>query len=875
MRALYRFLLRLLPREFRSAHAAEMEEAFLESLALTRSRKPVACLRAMSDVLGLAVRLRWKLLRRRASSRRAPLGGIAHDLAIALRRLRKAPAFTIAATVTLGLGIGSTVLMLTLVDAILIRPLPYPDSDRMVALFLREETHDLRHAPTSPVNFLAWRSESRSLSLMTAAHPWSPSLTGGDRPDQLDGLKVTPSLFQLVEIPPLLGRALDDNDAEPGGERVVVLGYELWRERFGADPAMLGRMLTLDGEAHRVVGVMPEGFRFPPFWFTEARMWAPLTFTPEEAARHARFLRVFAKRNDGASLEEVRAEMAAIGGRLVAQYPDRNASTSVEVEPLLEPVVEGARPALVLLLAAVVLLSLIACANVANLQLARASGRAREIALESALGAGRGRLLKQQFLESLVLTAAGGLLGASLAALGISTLVDLSPGRLPRLAELGADYRVLLFALAISSAVMLVLGLVSTPRRGSVSLRESGSRTTPAAGRRLRDALVIGQVATSALLLVAAGLVLRSFVALRNLDPGFRRDQVITSSLLLTGTPHAPPDRQVVLFRQIREAVGSLAAVRGAAFINHLPIGGDSWGISYSLDPGAEGSEPPRAGLRTVTHDYFRVMGVRILAGRGFDERDDDRSQNVVIVNRALAERLASTETLPGRRLRIGSGENDDWRTVVGVVADSRQWELTEDIAPEIYFPYGQNPVSSYLTTTLVVWSSMPPEELQPRIEREVWSIAGAIPITNVRTIERILSGQMAPQRFAALLFGVFAGMALLLASVGLYGVLSYTVGQRTVEIGIRAALGATRKDIRTLVLARGATLVGAGLLVGLAAALLGGRLLERVLFGVRPTDPATLALVSAFLLLVGFAATYLPARRAARLDPLTALRRE
>jgi putative ABC transport system permease protein len=873
MRILYRFLLHVLPRDFRSAHGKEMEEAFLESLTLSRSRKPFACLRAISDVLGLMGRLRWKSLRRRVSSRRAPFAGLAHDLAIALRRLRKAPAFTMASTLTLALGIGATVLMLTLVDAILIRPLPYPDSDRLVALFLHEETHDLRRAPTSPFNFLAWRSESKSLSLMTAAHPWSPSLTGGDRPDQLDGLKVTPSLFRLLEIPPLRGRALDETDAS-GGEPVVVLGYDLWRERFGADPAMVGRMLTLDGAAHRVVGVMPEGFRFPPFWFTEARLWAPLTFAPEEASRHARFLRVFAKRNDGVSLAEARAEMEAIGARLETQYPDRNAATSVEVEPLLEPVVEGARPALVLLLAAVVLLALIACANVANLQLVRAAGRAREIALESALGAGRGRLVKQQFLESLVLTLAGGLLGVGLAALGISILVDLSPGRLPRLAELGTDYRVPLFALAISSAVMLVLGFVSTPRRVNVSLRES-SRSTPASGRRLRDALVIGQVATSALLLVAAGLVLRSFVALRNLDPGFRREHVLTSSLLLTGTPHAPLDRQVLLFRQIREAVGSLPGVRGAAFINHLSIGGDSWGISYTLDPGAAVSELPRAGLRTVTSDYFDVMGVQILAGRGFDERDDDRSRKVVLANRALAERVASTETLPGRRLRIGSGENDDWRTVVGVVENSRQWELTEDIAPEIYFPYPQNPVSSYLTTTLVVWSSMPPEELQPRIEREIWSVAGAIPITNVRTIERILSGQMAPQRFAALLFGVFAGMALLLASVGLYGVLSYTVGQRTVEIGIRAALGATRGDIGALVLARGATLVGTGLLAGLAAALLGGHLLERLLFGVSPTDPTTLALVSTFLLLVGLAAIYLPARRAARLDPLTALRRD
>jgi len=875
MSRIYRLMLRRLPPEFHRLYAAEMEEAFLESVAITRKRwamlgAPYALLRAgwdlhrlEHDVAPLSLP-RWRTI---------VTAGFVQDLRLGARRLLRAPAFTVASVATLALGIGAVVIMLTVVDAILLRPLPYAESDRLVALFLHEKTHDARRAPTSPVNFEAWRSESETLSLMTAAHPWSPSLTGRDRPDELRGLKASPSLFALLGAQPMLGRTFQEGDG-----RVVALGFDLWRRRFGQDPSIVGSTLILDGEAHVVTGVMPEGFRFPPFWTTEAEMWAPLSFTPGEAARHSRFLRVFARLEPGVSLEEARREMEGIGTRLEARFPEENAQTAVVVEPLLEPVTADARPALLLLLAAVLLLALIACANVANLQLVRAAGRAKDTALQTALGAGRAHRLRQQITESLLLAALAGVLGAALALWGVPAIAGLAPSDLPRLAEIGVDSRLLFYAGLVSVAVALLLSMVSMPRAAATSaLREAGSRVTDSRGRRLRDLLVVSQVATSAMLLVAAGLVIRSFRELTILDPGFRRSELLTSSLLLAGSPHTEPERQSLLLRQVRESVGAIPGVRSVALINHLPIGGDIWGFGFVVDgaEAVEGGALPRASLRTVTPSYFETMGISLLAGRDFTDGDDERAARVVIVNRTLADRHASIESILGRRIRIGEAEKDDWRTVVGVASDSRQWDLTQDVPPEVYFPYAQNPASFYLTTTLVVASREAPDRLQPQVERAVWAVAGEIPIVDVRTMERILADHVAPRRFTSLLFGIFAALALVLAAVGLYGVLSYTVSQQTVEIGIRAALGATRGDIGKLVLLRGARLVGFGLLIGLGAALLARGLLSGLLFGVSAYDPSTFALVSLFLILVALVAVVLPARRAARLDPLLALRSE
>ncbi len=873
MRRIYRLLLRRLPPPFLAAYGTEMEEAFLESVEIARERwrilaVPYALLRAAWDLHRLARELRPRTAR---NKRTEVSGSFSQHLRIGARRLLRAPAFTVASVLTLGLGIGAVVTMTTLVDAILLRPLPYAESNRLVAIFLHEKGRDARRGPTSPVNFHAWREESETVSLMTAAYPWSPSLTGLDRPDQLRGLKASHSLFQLLGAQPLLGRTFVEGD-----DRVVVLGYDLWRRRFGEDRSIVGETLILDGEPHVVAGIMPRGFRFPPFWSTEAEMWAPLSFTPEEAARHARFLRVFARLEPGTTLEDARREMEAMGARLEERFPRENVNTGINLEPLLEPVISDARPALLLLFAAVVLLALIACVNVLNLKLVRATGRVRERALAIALGASRSHRVREELIESFLLAACGGFLGSLLAVWGVPAILDLAPAELPRIDEIGVDPRTLFYGLLVSAAVALVLSVASLSRAPAASaLRDAGGRATSSRGRRLRDLLVVSQVATSAALLVAAGLVLRSFRELSLLDPGFRRDEILTSSILLGGSSHTAPERQAILLRQIRENVGAIPEVRVVAFINNLPIGGDTWGFRYRVDgeEAVDAAELPTASQRTVTPSYFGTMGIPLLAGRDFEEGDDERSEPVVIVNRTFAERYGSIETMVGRR--IGDFEGDDFRTVVGVVSDSRQRDLSEDVRPEIFFPYGQNPVSFYLKTTLVVASAQKPERLQPQIERAVWSAAGEIPVVEVRTMERILEDHVAPRRFISLLFTVFAALALVLAAVGLYGVLSYTVSQQTVEIGIRAALGATGGNIGSLVLLRGARLVALGLIAGLGAALLAGGLVAGLLFGVTPRDPATFAAVSVFLIAVALVAVALPARRAARLDPLRALRSE
>jgi putative ABC transport system permease protein len=851
-----------------------MEEAFLESVAIARTRwgvlaRPYSLLRALWDLDRFARELAPRLPGRRVKV----ANGFYQDLRIAARRLLRAPAFTIASVATLALGIGAVSVMLTFVDQILLRPLPYEDSDRIVALFLHEKGRALRRAPTSAANFHALKAESETVSFVTAAHPWSPSLTGRDRPDEIRGLKASRSLFELLGVKPLLGQTFEDGD-----DRIVVLSYDLWQRRFGGEESIVGETLYLDGEAFRVDGVMPPGFRFPPFWASDADLWAPLSFTPEEAERHSRFLRVFAKLAPGATLEEARLEMEAIGARLVERFPKENAGTAVNLEPLLEPVVSETRPALLLLLAAVGLLALLACANVLNLKLVRAAGRARDNALAAALGAGRAHRLREELSESLLVAAMGGLLGALLAIWGVPSIVSLAPVGLPRVEEVGIDARILFYALLVSAAIALALSTTSLARSSPAeALRAAGARATDSRGKRFRDLLVVSQVAIAVLLLVAAGLVLRSFRELTILDPGFRRDDVLTSSLLFAGSSHAAPERQPMLLRQIQENVGAIPGVRGAALINNLPIGGDLWGFPYLVD----GEEPTATGelevasQRTVTPSYFETMGIALLAGRDFSNGDDERTEPVVIVNRTLAERHGSVATIVGRRIRLGDPERQDFRTVVGIVSDSRQWDISEDVRPEIYFPYGQNPVSFHMRTTLVVASGEDPERLQPQVERAVWAAAGEIPIVEVRTMERILRDQVAPRRFTSVLFALFAGIALVLAAVGLYGVISYTVSQQTVEIGIRAAFGATAGELGRLVLSRGAKLVLAGLALGLGGALLARGLFESLLFGISPFDPGTFAGVSLFLLAVAFVAVALPARRAARLDPLRALRSE
>jgi len=797
------------------------------------------------------------------------MDGLVQDLLYAVRGFRRSAAFTTTALATLALGIGANTAIFTLVNGVLLRPLPYRESERLVAVFTDEGRPGTARNPSSPADVLNWQEHNAVFDDPTAARPWSPTLTGKETPDRLDGLLATPALFRLLGVGAALGRTFSP---EESGERVVVLSHKLWQRRFGAEPGIVGEKILLDGEPCAVIGVMPPGFQFPPFWATEAELWATLDLRSAEIDRGARFLRVFARLKPGVGLIEAQAEMQALSRRLSEAHPQTNAGVGVNVEPLLEPVVSGVRPALWILSGAVGFVLLIACANVANLLLARGEARVREIAVRRALGAGRLRLVRQLLSESLLLSVAGGALGLLLASWATELLTALGPRSLPRLDEIRPDFLVFLFAFTLSLLTGVGFGLVPALR---VS-RFGGALTLRGAGRsRTARLLIVSEVALALVLLAGAGLLIKSFVRLAGLHPGFRTENLLTLTVSFSGTPHAEPSRQDEFFREIVSRVGTLPGVKGVALTNHLPIGGDIWNMPFTVvgRPAPRPEEVPKATFRAVSPTYFRTLEIPLLQGRTFGAEERSDSSKVVVVNETLARGLWPGTSPVGERLT--AGRPDAPLTVVGVVGDARQWSLSDPVRPEIYFPYSQNPTAFYTSTSLVVQAELPVEGLAVAVKESIWSIDRDLPITAVRTMEQILDRDVAERRFQLWLLALFAGIALALAAVGIYGLVAFAVGQRSREFGIRMALGARPRDLLALVVAQGMALAVAGLVIGLGGALALGRYLSALLFEVRPSDPATLALVAAVLAAVAFVACYIPARRASRVDPAGVLRHE
>jgi len=800
-------------------------------------------------------------------------GGVAmesiwRDLRYGVRGLAGRPSLTTAVVLLLALGLGASTAMFSVVDGVLLEPLDYEHSDRLVALFRHNRDRGERRNPTSAADFLDWRRESESLDLMTAAHPWAPSMTGRETPDRLDGLKASRTLFSLLGVKPAVGRVF-----VPGDDRVVVLGDSLWQRRFGGDKRIVGETLTLDGESYEVIGVMPPGFVFPPFWATEAELWAPLVFSEEQSAdRRAQFLRVFARLKEGFDVEQARVELDTIAGRLETAHPDTNRNASVRVEPLHEPVVESVRPKIVVLFGAVGILLFVACANVAELLLVNASSRHREIAICIALGASRLRLVRAFLLESVLLSALGCAAGMFVAKGVILAIQALAAESLPRVANVALDARAFAFAAGLALVTGVLFG--AAPALASARITSASPRfTDPGRGRR---ALVVSQVSLAFMLLVGAGLLVRSFHALDALDPGFSRKDLITMDISFAGSSHEAPARQTRLFDEIQVEVESLPGVESAALVNHLPIGGDIWRTPFVPEGRELADDEPRASYRTVSHGFFRSLGARLESGRSFDERDTADSAPVVMVNRTLAARYFTGIDPIGRRIKLGGQGGPDsespWLTIVGVVRDLRQWTLTADVQPEIFFPYSQNPVAWWTTTTLVARSSLEASSVAESVRTRVWQIDGSLPVTNVRTLEAILANDLRQPRLHAWLLGLFAVNAFLLAAIGIYGVVSHATNQRKREIGIRAALGAGPARIVSLVVGEGMTLVAEGTLLGGLGGLLSSRLLASFLFGVTATDPATFAAALVLLASVGALACYVPARRASRRPPVEAL---
>jgi len=863
-------MLRLLPGEFREAHGREMEQTFrAERADAARDGGRPGILLVWLDAVAGIVR----------TAPREHAARLRQDVGYAVRLMRKSPAFTAAVVLTLGLGIGANTAIFTVLDAVLLRPLPYPESDRLVAIFLTEATTGATRAPTSPANYLDWKARSRTVDLMTAAHPWRPTLTGDGRPEPIPGLKASASLFDLLGVPPVLGRTFIADDGRPGSDHVVVLGHRVWVRRFGGDAGVLGRRITLDGERYTVVGVMPPGFEFPPFWATGAEFWAPLALDVRAGAeRDARFLRVFGRLRPGVDRAVAHAELAAIGATLAADHPDVNAGTGASLESLYEPVVSGGRPVILTLAGAAGLVLLVALVNVSNLLLARATARRRELALRAALGAGRARILRQLLTESVILGLAGGAAGLLLAVWGVRAIVALAPAGLPRLHEIAPDPRVFGFALVVSFGTGVAFGLAPASRSSRADLRAVFEEAERGGGdrraTRRRDALVVVEVALAVTLGVGAGLLARSFIALVRLDPGFASVRRLTAVVGFAGTPFADPARQPAFFQELLDRVEALPGVRHAALVNHLPIGGDIWGARLTIDgvPAPRPGREPAATQRVASAGYFETMGICFVRGRSFTKEDS----RVVLVNESFARQYLSGQDPVGRRVKFGSGPSDrPWLTVVGVYRDTRQWRLADSLAPEIYLPYAINPVDWWTQTTIVIETGVEPGTLGPSVQAAVWGIDSDLPVSPIRTMDEILAGEVAGPRFAATLVGLFAILALSVATVGVYAVLSFTVARRTRELGVRVALGARRGQLFGLVLGRGLLLVAVGLTAGLAGAAVGARYVSTLLFGITAADPATYTTVATFVLVVATTASAIPARRATKVDPIVALRAE
>jgi putative ABC transport system permease protein len=798
------------------------------------------------------------------------------DLRGALRSLLRAPGFTLVAVVTLALGIGANSAIFTVVNALLVRPLPYPDADRLMQVWETRPQIGRDRSSVSPAEFLDWRERSAAFDRLAAIDYRDANLTGGPEPETVSVARVSADWFPLFGLRPALGRFFGPEEDRPEHDRVVVLTHALWERRFGGDPAVVGTSLLLDGRPSLVVGVLGPGDRGPQ----DSALIEPIAFDADtRAERGHHYLEVLGRLAPGAPLATARAEMSALAATLAKDHGIRPESEGVLVVPLRDALYGRGRPVLLVLLGAVGLVLLIACANVAGLLLARAAEREQELAVRAALGATRRRLAQQRFAESLLLGIAGATSGLVLSLWGVDLLLKLVPGGIDRVREVGVDANVLLFTAATAIACGLLAGvapaLFAAGAAPALALAEGGRGTT--AGRtkaRLRSFLVAGQVALSIVLLVGAALLLRSFEALRRVDPGFATHGRIAAEIALPQGRYDSAAR-AAFFEDLSARLRSLPGVAAAGAVNVLPLSGSNTSSNYTVEGEPERSrdQAPNANRRSVAGEYFDALGLTLLDGRVFDRRDGAAAPAVVVVNRTFARRHWPEGTPLGRRMRFGSGPSNTspWREVVGVVADLRHQALDEAPRAEVYMPLAQSPAG---TMSVVVAASESPERMTEVVRATVRALDPDLPIANVRSMEEVVSGALLPQRLATVLVGAFAALALVLAALGLYGVVAYSVARRTQEIGVRIALGATGPGVLRLVVGQGMRLVAAGVAAGLAGAWGVTRLLASLLYGVSPTDPVAFSLAAVLLGLVALLAAALPAWRASRLDPMTALRR-
>jgi putative ABC transport system permease protein len=797
------------------------------------------------------------------------------DVRFGLRVLFKHPGFTAVAVLTLALGIGANSAIFSVVNAVLLRPLPYKQPAQLVRLY--ESLPGGGEGSVSVPNLNDWREQNDVFTAIAAYEYSDFSLQNQDQPERVIGARVSPNLFEVLGVAPQQGRALAEGEDRAGNHRVVVLGHALWQRNFAGDPQAVGRQITLGGESYTVVGVMPESFEFPQF--RTAQLWTPLVFSERMAAsRGSHAYNALGRLKDGVSLERAREQMTTIARRLEQQYPDAQTGRGVRLIELQEEVVQGVRPALLMLLAAVGFVLLIACTNVANLLLARAATRRREIAIRTALGAGRLRLIRQFLTESVLLSLAGGALGLVLAQWGVDALASLAAESLPRVSGVGLDERVLGFTLLLSLVTGIGFGLAPALQISKAdvqdALKEGGNAVNSPRGKRLRAVLAVAEVASALVLLIGAGLLVKSFIQLQNVQTGLRPENVLTMRLTLPATKYDTNQKATDFHRQLLARVAALPGVEAVGEVNMLPV--QSFGTNGTIQVEGQPPDPPeRAPLvefRAASPGYFGALGIPVVAGRNFEARDDENAPPVAVVNQTFAKRFFPNEEAVGKRIRMG----ETWMSIVGVVGDVKQGGLTRAVSPEMFAPYTR-PLWPGMTQnmSLVVRAQGDPAALAPAIKREVLSVDPNQPVYSVYTMEQVLERSVSGRRLNMLLLTIFAVLAVTLAMIGIYSVMSYLVTQHTREIGIRMALGAQPRDVLRLILGQGLWLALLGVVLGAVGALALTRLMSNLLFGVTATDPLTFVVGAALLLLTALLACYIPARRAMKVDPLIALRYE
>lgn len=809
--------------------------------------------------------------------------GFWRDTQHGFRLLRRNPGFTVVAVLTLALGIGATSAIFSVVNGVLLRPFPYPDSNRLLVIWERNASLGLPYMFASPPNYADWSDRSQAFDGIGAFARDRFLLEQGGEPDVVRGASVTASMLSVIGARPLLGRLFTPTDDGEGSARVALLSHGSWQDRFGGDPNLIGRSIRLDGVAYTVVGVMPPGFEFPPPIVLEGaiptedtEVWVPFAMDMKNGNRGAHFMTVVGRLKRDVDMRRADEEMKAIAERLAEQYPSSNAGWDVTLTALDRQVLGDVSAQLLILLGAVCLVLLIGCVNVANLLLARGATRVKELALRASLGAERGRLAGQMLTESLELALLGGVAGLAIAVWGSRALVHLSPRDIPRLDEVTLDARVLVFTLLVTVLTGVLFGLAPAVQ----GLRQNLGQQLRASGRgqagggsssRLRSTLVVAEVGLSLVLLVGAGLLIQSFFNLRSVETGFEIAGRLTARVTLPAARYPDATHRIAAYGELERRLNSTRGIAAAGFINDIPLAADRGGTSF-LKEGE--SEPPRDENRSVnfaavTPTYFRAMGVRLMRGRQFNDRDAENSERVVVVNDAFVRQHFPERDPIGSRL----GLNSEWFRIVGVVGGVRHASLRDDPNPSVYVPYAQVPY--WRSLSLAVRSEGSVDATIGSIRDVVRQFDSALPVYDVRSMEAILGESLARMRFSTTLMLTFALVALLLAAVGIYGVIAYTVSRRTQEIGVRVAVGAATGDVVRLVLGQAMRPVGIGVVAGIIASLALSRFLRSLLFEIGGADAVTLIGVSALVVLIALLACYVPARRALRVDPVNALRYE